>query len=300
MYRVRGKSWVALGDPVGPRAEHGKLVWTFRELCDRYGGQPVFYLVEGEELPLYVDLGLSLLKLGDDARVALASFSLQGGDRAELRKVHNAVLEQGVSFAIVSSSEVPPLIAELKQVSDDWLAYTKTTEKGFSRGVFDPDYMANFPCAVVRKDKRIVAFAILWVSAHKEELALDLMRYHRDAPEGILEFMVMEIMLGGRTRGYHWFNLGMVPLAGLDRQALAPLWQRVAGMVYRQSEHFQDTESHRRFAEKLDPVWRPKYLASPGGLKTPRILRDIASLIARGQATGLPISRAAPAFHAAG
>jgi phosphatidylglycerol lysyltransferase len=55
--------------------------------------------------------------------------------------------------------------------------------------------------------------------------------------------------------------------------------------VYRQSEHFQDIESHRRFAEKLDPVWRPKYLASPGGLKTPRILRDVASLIARGHAT---------------
>jgi len=46
----------------------------------------------------------------------------------------------------------------------------------------------------------------------------------------------------------------------------------------------QDSDSHRRFAAALDPVWRPKYLASPGGLKTTRILRDVASLASRGQA----------------
>jgi Uncharacterized conserved protein len=279
MYRVRGKSWVALGDPVGPRREHEKLVWTFRELCDRYGGWPAFYLVDAEHLSLYVDLGLSLLKLGEDARISLEGFSLQGADRAELRKAHHRVLEQGIDFAIVNSPNIPPLMPELKRVSDDWLAHTQKPERSFSSGFFNPDYVVNFPCAVVRKETCIVAFALLWVSANKEELALDLMRYHRDAPEGIMEFMVMELMLGGRTRGYRWFNLGMVPLVGLEGHALGPLWQRVGRMMYRQSEHFQDSESHRRFAERLGPVWRPKYLASPGGLRTPRILRDIASLI---------------------
>lgn len=95
-----------------------------------------------------------------------------------------------------------------------------------------------------------------------------------------MEFIVTELMLGGQTRAYRWFNLGMVPVAGLERHALAPLWQRIGRMIYRQSEHFQDHESYRRFAEQLGPVWRPKYLAFPGGPRTPRILRDIASLIA--------------------
>jgi phosphatidylglycerol lysyltransferase len=279
MYRVKGKSWIALGDPVGPRQEHEKLVWTFRELCDRYGGWPVFYQADGENLPLYVDLGLSLLRLGDDARVPLTGFSLQGPERAELRGIHDRVLKQGVDFSIVNSQDVPPLLPELQTVSDDWLAQAKVSEKGFSRGIFNADYLRNFPCAVVRKDQRIVAFAILWVSAHKEELALDLMRYHRDAPEGTMRFLVTELMLGAQRRGYRWFNLGMVPSAALERHALAPLWQRVGGMMYRQSEHFRDSESLRRFAAELGPIWRPKYLASPGGLRTPRILRDIASLI---------------------
>jgi len=139
--------------------------------------------------------------------------------------------------------------------------------------------VANFPCAVVRKDKRIIAFAVLWVSGGKEELALDLLRYHHDAPKGIVEFMVTELMVGGRARGYRWFDLGLVPLAGHERQLPDPLWQRIGC----HDEHFQDSDSHRRFAAAFDPVWRPKYLASPGGLKTTRILRDVASLASRRQ-----------------
>ena len=284
MYRVKGESWIALGDPVGPAAEHERLVLTFRELCDRYGGWPVFYLVDAEGLSLYVDLGLSPLKVGEDARVPLERFSLTGHARSELREAHDRVLEQGVDFGIVSSHDVPALIPELERVSDDWLAHLAKTERGFSRGFFSPDYVARFPCAVVRRDKRIIAFAVLWVSGGKEELALDLLRYHRDAPKGIMEFMVTELMVGGRARGYRWFDLGLVPLAGHERQLPDPLWQRIGRMMYRQSEHFQDSDSHRRFAAALDPVWRPKYLASPGGLKTTRILRDVASLASRGQA----------------
>ncbi|MDQ3564760.1 MAG: bifunctional lysylphosphatidylglycerol flippase/synthetase MprF [Pseudomonadota bacterium] len=279
MYRVMHKSWVALGDPVGPRAEHENLLWTFRDLCDRYGGWPVFYLIDAESLSRYIDLGLSVLKLGDDARIPLERFSLQGSERAALRKAYDRVLAEGVSFEIVGSAKVPALIPELKRVSEEWLVHTKTSEKSFSRGYFDPAYVANFPCAVVRKDKRIVAFAILWVSARKEELALDLVCYRPDAPASIMEFMVTELMLGGRTRAYRWFNLGMVPIAGLEGHALAPLWQRIGRMIYRQSEHFRDHENYRRFAEQLGPVWRPKYLALPGGPRTPRILRDIGSLI---------------------
>jgi phosphatidylglycerol lysyltransferase len=281
MYRVRGKSWIALGDPVGPASEYERLVWTFSELCDRYGGRPAFYLVDGDHLPLYVDLGLSVLKLGDDARVALDRFSLQGNEHAELRRTHNRILEQGISFSIVNSAKVPPLLHELRRVSDSWLTEQKRAEKSFARGGFDPDYVSNFPCAIARQDKRIIAFGVLWASANNEELALDLMRYHREAPEGIMKFITAELMIGGRRRGFRWFNLGMVPTTGMERHALAPLWQRIGGILYRQSEHFKDTESLRQFAEELGPIWRPKYLASPGGIKTARVLRDIASLIAK-------------------
>ena len=78
---VEGRSWIAMGNPVGPELCWADLIWHFRELSDRYGGRTVFYEIGHEHLHLYLDLGLSLLKLGEEARVPLSTFSLEGGTR---------------------------------------------------------------------------------------------------------------------------------------------------------------------------------------------------------------------------
>ena len=38
----------------------------------------------------------------------------------------------------------------------------------------------------------------------------------------------------------------------------------------------------RAFKDKFDPVWEPRYLAYPGGLRLPRVLADVSVLIAGG------------------
>jgi phosphatidylglycerol lysyltransferase len=74
----------------------------------------------------------------------------------------------------------------------------------------------------------------------------------------------------------------MAPLAGLENRALAPAWHRMGTFVYRHGEHFYNFEGLRRYKEKFDPEWRPRYLASPGGIALPRILLDVSTLIAGG------------------
>ena len=77
-------------------------------------------------------------------------------------------------------------------------------------------------------------------------------------------------------------GLGMAPLAGLEDRPLAPLWNRLAGQVFRHGEHFYNFQGLRQFKEKFDPEWEPKYLASSSGLALPRILANILSLTSRG------------------
>ena len=60
MYQVSGNSWVAMGDPVGPPEASEALAWEFLEHCDVMAVSPVFYQVKPENLPLYIDLGLTL------------------------------------------------------------------------------------------------------------------------------------------------------------------------------------------------------------------------------------------------
>ena len=175
------------------------------------------------------------------------------------------------------------LLPELRLISDAWLAAKRTREKRFSLGFFDEAYLSRFPAAVVRQGGRVVAFANVWPTGTREELSVDLMRYADDAPPNVMDYLFIRLMLWGREAGYRWFNLGMAPLSGFpNRGALAPLWCRVGTIVYRYGEHFYNFRGLRQYKEKFDPVWEPKYLASPGGLALPRILGNVAALISGG------------------
>jgi len=282
MYGVSGRSWVALGDPVGPPSEHAELAWAFRELAHRHGGWPVFYQVSRDLLPLCIDLGLTLLKLGEEARVPLATFSLEGGGRRGLRRNLHDVERSGTTFEMVPPENVPSLLSALQAVSDDWLAAKRTREKGFSLGFFDADYLTNGPIALARRGGEIVAFANVWTSEAKHTASVDLMRFSQDAPRGVMEYLFVKLILWAKAEGYEKFDLGMAPLSGFERRALAPAWQRLGGLVYRHGEHFYHFRGLRQYKEKFDPEWEPLYLAAPGGLAMPRILANVTTLVSGG------------------
>ncbi len=281
MYQVSGHSWIALGDPVGAAPKQQDLVWTFRELVDRRGGRTVFYQVGAASLPLYVDLGLSLVKLGEEARIPLADFGIEGSARAELRQARRRAERAGATFEVAPPGD-EKLLPQLRAISDAWLEDKATAEKGFSVGAFSEPYLRHFAVAIVRLEGSVVAFANLWPTATREELSIDLMRFGRDAPAGAMDYLLIELMLWGRSQGYRWFNLGMAPLSGLEARALAPLWHRMGGFLYRHGESFYNFEGLRRYKEKFAPVWEPRYLASPGGLQLARALYDVSTLISGG------------------
>lgn len=279
MYQVHGRSWIAFGDPVGDERRAETLAWRFREICDRHDGIPAFYEVTDSRLALYIDLGLSLWKLGEEARVAVGEFSLDGSARADLRQARNRAARSGAHFSILARQDVVNRLPELRRVSDSWLVSKSTAEKGFSLGSFSEDYMANFNCAIVTISDRVVAFANLWPAPAGHELSIDLMRYGIDAPKGIMDFLLTELIVWARSQNYQWFNLGMAPLSGLETHPLAPMWQRLGSAIFHSAEEYYNFEGLRAYKEKFGPVWRSRYLACSSGLALPRVLYDTTVLI---------------------
>jgi phosphatidylglycerol lysyltransferase len=282
MYAVKGRSWIVMGNPIGPEQEADELAWRFRSLCDNYGGWPVFYEVGKDHLARYIDLGLNAVKIGEEGRVPLADFTLAGSRKRTLRYTHNRLTKEGYVFEIVPVEGVGPLLPEMKAVSAAWLADKNTREKGFSLGFFDERYLSHFPVALVRKDGRMLAFANLWTGAELHELSIDLMRYLPEASPGIMDFLFIEIMLQGRKLGYQWFRLGMAPLAGLEYRRISPLWSNIGAFVYRHGEHFYNFKGLREYKDKFDPVWEPRYLVFPAGFHLPVIFANLTSLISGG------------------
>ena len=74
----------------------------------------------------------------------------------------------------------------------------------------------------------------------------------------------------------------MVPLSGFEDHSLSPLWSKLGAQLYRHGEYFYNFQGLRRYKERFDPVWEPRYLVSPAGLHLPHILANVASLISGG------------------
>lgn len=282
MYGVEGRSWVSMGDPVGDPSEAEELVWRFREEADRHGAWTVFYEVGRTFLPLYIDLGLTLVKIGEEAIIDLAGWTLEGRHKKGLRYTLNELGRKNVCFDVISSSDVAECLPALRRVSNEWLETKRVREKSFSLGRFDESYIRNFDVAVLREGGEIIAFSNIWKSGDGRELSVDLMRHSNAAPPNAMEYLLLTLFNWGKANGYRRFNLGMAPLSGIQNRAIAPLWAKAGSLLFRHGEYFYNFRGLRQYKEKFTPVWEPRYLAMPGGLVFPRVLSNTAALIAGG------------------
>jgi phosphatidylglycerol lysyltransferase len=294
-YRVRGRRWITMGEPVGPEEEHLPLLWQLAELADSYGGVPVFYAVEESALADLATLGLAVRKIGEEALVDTEAFTLQGKSRQNLRTAVNRCEREGASFEMLPVGAAAECMGQLKAVSDIWLTHHIGVEKGFSLGRFDPAYLVLTPIAVVRQGGRIVAFANLMPGG--DRLAVDLMRFTPDAPPGAMDYLFIHAIQWARGQGYRWLDLGRAPLAGLENRRLAPVFARVGALVFEEGGALYGFAGLRAWKAKFAPEWRPCFIAAPTSTPLPLALLDVALLTSGGWIgmLGLNAKRAGPA-----
>ncbi len=282
MFGRRGRSWISLFDPTGPQSEWPELVWRFLERVREQGGRASFYQVRPQTLPVYLDAGLRAYKLGEYAYVPLADFSLKGKARSDLRQALNRGEREGMTLEVLPAGVGTDKLAELRSISDAWLAEHAAAEKGFSLGAFTTPYIQRSPIAAVRAGDRTVAFASLMITDLADEASIDLMRHLPDAPHGTMDFLFAKLLLHFQSQGFQRFGLGMAPLSGMARHALAPRWHRAGRLLFAHGEHFYNFQGLRAFKEKFSPEWEPRYLAAPGGMTPLFVLADVAALISGG------------------
>ncbi|HNX25519.1 MAG TPA: phosphatidylglycerol lysyltransferase domain-containing protein, partial [Spirochaetota bacterium] len=67
MYGIQGKSWIVLGDPIGCGDEIQEIIWDFREESHKEDANLVFFEVSQKYLPVYIETGMNILKIGEIA-----------------------------------------------------------------------------------------------------------------------------------------------------------------------------------------------------------------------------------------
>lgn len=284
MYAKRGRSMIALYDPIGDNTKRADLIWAFRDLCDAHHLRPVFYQVKAANLPFYMDIGLRTIKLGEEALVDLEEFNLSSKGYKDLRYTWNRCQRDGLSLEFYAPGSAP--LDELKVISDAWLKNKHSKEKQFSLGSFSKPYLDNFTIATIKFEGRIIAFVNLLETNQHYSASIDLMRFAQNIPKLTMEFLMIGLILHYKEKGFKYFSLGMVPLSGMQRRRGAPLIQRLGALVFRRGGRFYNFQGLRRFKDKFATHWEPRYMAVPAGLDPFVALIDTTMLISGGL-TGL-------------
>ncbi len=287
MYAIEGKSWISLGDPVGGEKEQQELALKFNDLCRKSKAWPLFFEVDQEHFQFYLDMGLTVMKIGEEGRVPLKSLTLESLASADLKNTFQRFKEtEDYSFEVLPAGEWGGFSGELKKTSEDWLSKNKTREKGFLTGFFGEKYLSASPMALVRKEGKVAAFAHLQLSGDKQEVSTDLLRSSGEASAALEDYLMLETLLWSREKGYQWFNLGTAPLLDAEESPLAPFKDQLKEILSPYG-HAAGLLDIRKDKERFNPEWSPKYLAASGNLPLAMAFNNIRSLVLKVPHAGL-------------
>ena len=272
---------VILGDPIGEKADFPLAIEEFQHTSDLHGYTPAFYEVSHHMLPYLHESGFDFFKLGEEAFVDLAHFSLSGKKMKGARAVKNKFERENYHFEIIKPPFSPGLFNELKTVSEDWLQGRK--EKGFSLGFFDEDYLNKSELAILKDNgTQIIAFTSLMpVYDNNEKISVDLMRFKRSSPSGTMDFIFLSLFEWAKEEGYKNFNLGMAPLSNVGISKFSFLGEKIASHIYLHGHFFYHFQGLRKFKEKYADSWESKYLAYRRKSSLPFTMAQVALLIGK-------------------
>ena len=122
--------------------------------------------------------------------------------------------------------------------------------------------------------------------------------------KNMMEYLFINLFMWGKAAGFHYFSLGMAPFTGLDNaneteanmdntvdkqssieassvikdedesegeiedhDTIGPKWRYVTSMVTKHGKSYYNFSGLRKFKEKFNPNWEPRYIGIETGLR---------------------------------
>jgi phosphatidylglycerol lysyltransferase len=271
-YRIAANFAVVLADPVGPEDEIAGIIRSFRELCEENDWKLAFYQTLPDFLPLYRQAGFKKMKVGDDAIVDLEDFKLDGKTMKHIRHAVNQFQKSGIRAVYYEPPVPDDILAGIRDVSDDWLRIPGRRERGFTVGAFSDEEVRRTPVfAAIQPDGRILAFMNVIRSYAQGETTIDLMRHRRDAPQGIMDSLFVQLFERQRQKGFKRFSLGLAPMSGFREGEEAGAEERAVQYFLQRSDFLFSYSGLAEYKAKFATHWEPRYAIYRNVLDLPRL-----------------------------
>ena len=271
---------LVLGDPTArDEAAFGETLDEFLDFCGINGWEPAFHQVPPTHLEAYRERGFTALIIGRDAIVPLDTFTLSGKSMGSFRSTRNRAEREGRQVEHIEPPLSEAVIAELREVSDEWLTLEGRRERTFTLGQFEPDYLRESSVLVLRSaEGRAEAFINLIPDGASGEMTFDLMRHRVDAPNGSMDLLMLAMIDLGKRQGYSALSLGMVPFVNPEPAEMTARSDRAIGQLAKPMSRFFASESLFAYKDKFHPNWEPRYLLVRSVTHLPRVALALTRL----------------------
>jgi lysyl-tRNA synthetase class 2 len=274
-YRVVSGVALASGDPLGdPEAWPGALA-AYRDEVALHGWTPAVLGCSERGGTAWQRTGLSVVELGDEAVVDVATFTLSGRTMRGVRQAVSRVERAGYTTRVRRVGDLAT--DELEQVRSASAAWRDgSVERGFSMALGRLGEPGDEACVLVEAWYEGQLRALLhFVPWGTDGLSLDLMRRARDCPNGVNEQLVVAALLAAPGIGVRRISLNFAVFrSALDRGGrlgAGPVLRAWRGTLLLASRFWQ-IDSLYRFNDKFGPRWEPRYFCFRRSTDLPRVM----------------------------
>ncbi|QES90847.1 phosphatidylglycerol lysyltransferase domain-containing protein [Rhizosphaericola mali] len=238
------------------------LVEEFENYCRLHNLKPFYYRVSAEFVNAIETFKKKKLLIGQEAILDLGTFSLTGKSMKSIRNAINNAQRNGLTV----TTNLPPikdgLLQQLVQVSDQWLDENNRKEIGFSQGSFDWDILKNQTILTVEnKEGMVLAFVNILPTFGQNIATYDLIRYIPNAPNGTIDFLLVETFNYLKANGLQFVDIGFAPFSGLNEIDVKNFLEMSIKFTHEKIKPIADYQQGlRKSKEKFGPNWENKYL----------------------------------------
>jgi lysyl-tRNA synthetase, class II len=258
-YRVVAGCALISGDPIGNPDSIPALVKDFAACAHRHGWRLVVLHCSDEWVGLFTGMGLRSLPIGDEAVLHPDTFSLEGRAIRKVRQSVNRLRRLGYRVSVVGPEGFDAAQrAAVERVSAEWL--NGWPDRGFSMAMDDlySHPQARFALAY-NGDGELEGF--LHMVPSRRGYSLSSMRRLRSTPNGLIEFLIAELMDWAKHEGAEEISLNFSVFAAVLRADGTASWpiRATRWSLLRLDRLFQ-LERLFSFNRKFFPEWRTRYI----------------------------------------
>jgi lysyl-tRNA synthetase class 2 len=281
-YRIENRVLLVSGDPVGPESAFRGLLAELRSFATARGLKLGAVGAAERMRPLYDELGLHTIYLGDEAILELDQFSLEGRRIRKIRQSVSRLSKAGFTAELQRVADLTPGTAEEVEAVLE-RGREGAPERGFSMAMdaIGGPHGAETVVVLARDEEGAIRGVLHFVPCYGRDAAsLSFMRRDPGTPNGLTEFLVVRAAELLRERGVREMSLNFAAFAKWMHSPAGRV-ERVLGKLITLGNPFFQIESLYRFNAKFFPRWEPRYLVYEGRLGLARA--GVAAMWAEGQ-----------------